>query len=96
MNFEYDPVKSKINLSKHGIDFEDAQKLWLDLKLIIFPSKYPDEERYLAIGIIEEKHWTAIFTERDENTRIISIRRSRSKEETIYERNKFKEFGGTI
>lgn len=28
MQFEYDPVKSAKNLAKHGIDFEDAQRMW--------------------------------------------------------------------
>lgn len=30
MDFEYDPEKSLQNKQKHGIDFEEAQMLWLD------------------------------------------------------------------
>jgi uncharacterized protein len=30
MVFEYDPNKSAENKRKHGIDFEDAQRLWAD------------------------------------------------------------------
>lgn len=29
-NFEFDEAKSRINLGKHGIDFDEAQKLWKD------------------------------------------------------------------
>ncbi|NPA51106.1 MAG: BrnT family toxin, partial [Epsilonproteobacteria bacterium] len=30
MEFEYDEKKSQINKLKHGIDFEEAKKLWMD------------------------------------------------------------------
>ena len=38
---------------KHGIDFVAAQALWSDAGLVILPSKYPDEPRFLAIGRID-------------------------------------------
>lgn len=88
MEFEYDPVKSKSNAQKHGIDFEEAQQLWMDDGLVVLTSKHADERRYLSIGQIGSLHWTAIFTERGERTRIISVRRSRSEEKALYERNK--------
>ena len=28
MEFEYDPAKSRANMGKHGIDFNEAQRLW--------------------------------------------------------------------
>jgi len=88
MEFEFDPAKSDANKAKHGIDFTEAQKLWDDTGLMILPSKHPDEMRYLAIGLIETQHWTAIFTERSECIRLISVRRSRENEKAIYEQNK--------
>jgi uncharacterized DUF497 family protein len=30
MVFEYDPNKSADNKRRHGIDFDDAQRLWAD------------------------------------------------------------------
>ena len=30
MEFEFDQEKSEANKKKHGIDFDDAQKLWHD------------------------------------------------------------------
>ncbi len=88
MEFEYDPVKSERNAQKHGIDFEEAEELWLDDGLVLLASAYAQENRYLAIGQIDNVHWTAIFTERGDRTRIISVRRSRSEEKALYERNK--------
>lgn len=87
VEFEWDPDKSALNQTKHGISFGMAQALWNDSSLIILPSVYPDETRFLAIGKIEQHHWTAIFTERDERIRIISVRRSRTKEQSLYEKN---------
>ncbi|MFZ2655006.1 MAG: BrnT family toxin [Victivallales bacterium] len=85
MNFEFDPKKSKSNKEKHGIDFIEAQALWDDPDLIEIPAKTIDEPRYMVIGKIKDKHWSGIITLRDENIRIISIRRSRTEEIEIYE-----------
>lgn len=53
MEFEYDPEKSRSNAAKHGIDFDAGQALWEDSGLLLLPSLYPDEPRYLAIGRLE-------------------------------------------
>jgi uncharacterized DUF497 family protein len=88
VEFEFDPIKSEGNRSKHGIDFIEAQKLWDDGNLVTIPSKYPDEPRYISIGTLNEKHWAAVFTERNARIRIISVRRARDNEKELYERNK--------
>jgi hypothetical protein len=85
MGFEYDPDKSAENRRKHGIDFEEAQKLWADARLVEIPARTADEPRWLFIGRINEKHWSAIVTRRGENIRLISVRRSRNEEVAIYE-----------
>ena len=85
MNFEFDVNKSKRNKKKHKIDFIEAQLLWEDPDLIEIPIKTKDEPRYLIIGKISEKHWSGIITYRGETIRIISVRRSRKEEVTIYE-----------
>ena len=85
INFEYDERKSQSNLDKHGIDFVDAQELWNDPYLLEVPAKTTDESRFLVIGQIEGRHWSAVVTPRDENIRIISVRRSRIEEVAIYE-----------
>ena len=83
--FELDDLKSKSNLQKHGIDFVDAQALWNDSNLLEIPAKTLDESRFLVIGLIEKKHWSAIITYRNEKIRLISVRRSRAEEVTLYE-----------
>ncbi|MRX51084.1 BrnT family toxin [Paracoccus sp. S-4012] len=85
MSFEYDPDKSAANKAKHGIDFEEAQALWNDPWLLEAPARTEDEPRFLAVGRIGERHWAAVWTPRDEATRIISVRRARKEEVDRYE-----------
>ena len=84
-SFEFDEAKSQSNLEKHGIDFVEAQLLWLDSDLLEIPAKTVDESRLLMVGKIEDKHWSAVVTHRSENIRIISVRRSRKEEIDLYE-----------
>lgn len=85
MLFEFDPRKSAANRQKHGIDFDEAQTLWNDPDLIEVPVRTVDEPRYLMVGKIAEKHWSAVVTYRGEAIRIISVRRSRKEEVVLYE-----------
>ena len=85
MAFEYDPTKSQSNHEKHGIDFDEAQALWTDEDHLEIPAKTLDEPRYLVIGKIKDKYWSAVITYRGENVRIISVRRSRDEEMELYE-----------
>ena len=85
MEFDFDKRKSQINKKKHGIDFIEAQALWNDPDRVEIPAKTIDEERFLIIGKISEKHWSTIITYRKEKVRIISARRSRKEEIEIYE-----------
>ena len=83
--FEFDPKKSLSNLDKHGIDFISAQAIRVDPDFIEIQAKSLDEPRSLVIGIIAEKYWSAVITNREQSIRIISVRRSRSSEVAIYE-----------
>ena len=83
--FEFDKRKSQINKKKHGIDFIEAQSLGEDADRVEIPAKSIDEERYLLIGTISDKCWSAILSYRAEKVRIISVRRSRKEEVEIYE-----------
>jgi len=85
MNFEHDPAKSAANLVKHGIDFDQARALWEDPWMIEAPARTEDEVRFLSVGMIEGKHWAAIWTPRGDVVRIISVRRARKEEIERYE-----------
>lgn len=85
ISFEYDEEKSQANLEKHGIDFLAAQALWKDPDLLEIQAKSDDEPRFLVIGLLGSKHWSAVITYRRGAIRIISVRRSRRREVELYE-----------
>lgn len=84
-HFEYDEQKSQANMQKHGIDFVEAQRLWADSKLVKIQAKTTEEPRFLVVGRIDGKHWSAVITYRGAAIRVISVRRSRKAEVAIYE-----------
>ena len=84
-SFEFDPAKSESNRTKHGIDFVEAQVLWSDPMLLEIPANTDDEPRYLVIGLMSGKHWSAVVTYRGANMRLISVRRARPEEVVLYE-----------
>ena len=85
IHFEYDAAKSQSNRVKHGIDFVEAQALWDDPMLLQIPAKTLDEPRYLVIGQLAGKHWSAVITYRGSLIRLISVRRATDKEVKLYE-----------
>lgn len=85
LDFEFDKNKSSSNLKKHGMSFENAKALWDDPDFVEIPAQIRDEARYLVIGKIDHKLWSAVITYRNERVRIISVRRARPEEEAIYE-----------
>ncbi len=84
--FEFDERKSLLNYEKHGIDFFDAQELWLDRGLVEFRLHYSGEQRWGAIARLRDGCWTAIFTMRGSRIRLISVRRSTMKEVSFYDK----------
>ena len=85
MEFEFDEAKSRTNKGKHGIDFVEAQGLWLDEAYVEVPARTVDEERFVVVGKISGRHWSMVITYRGERVRIISARRARAEEVEIYE-----------
>lgn len=57
---------------------------WEDVDRIEIPAR-TEEPRFLVIGKIGEKHWSAVITYREGRVRIISVRRARREEVALYE-----------
>jgi uncharacterized DUF497 family protein len=85
MDLEFDEAKSRANKAKHGIDFAEAQALWLDANRVGIPARTEDEPRFLVVGLIADNHWSAVITYRGQRVRLISVRRARVEEVAIYE-----------
>lgn len=87
MIFEFDPDKSTSNRLKHGIDFTEAQELWL-VGAVVVQSDRGDETRYARIARHRDGNlWTAIYTYRGTNIRIISVRKASRSDRQLYEEN---------
>jgi len=83
LNFEYDE-----NKEKHNIDFDEAKLLWNNENAIIVSANISNNEiRYALISKLNTKCYVAIFTIRNDNYRIISVRRCRKNEEKNYANN---------
>jgi uncharacterized protein len=85
MEFEFGAAKSRRNLEKHGIDFSAAQALWNDPDRLEIPARTEDESRFLTVGRIGSRLWSAVITPRGDRIRIISVRRARQQEVELYE-----------
>lgn len=83
--FEFDEAKSCANKRKHGIDFSEAQDIWLDGNLLRVTARSDWEPRFVFVGMLNGRHWSVIATYRGETIRLISVRRSRPQEVQAYE-----------
>jgi uncharacterized protein len=86
--FEWDEEKAEENLKKHGVDFNEAKTVFNDPLAITIcdPDHSIDEERYIDIGFSSKGRLIVVsYTERGNNIRIISSRKSLKKERENYE-----------
>ncbi len=89
MGFEWDEKKSQKTHEERGVTFGQATSLWADPDSLEVEANVQGESRSLKIGKLSDgKIYTAVFTMRAPNIRIISFRRSRPNEEAKYEQSK--------
>ena len=74
MTFEFDPAKSAATKADRGVEFVEAQQLWLDPNAIELPARSEAEPRKMLIASMGGKVWSSIFTKRGATVRIISVR----------------------
>jgi uncharacterized DUF497 family protein len=71
-NFDWDPVKDRINRSKHGVAFEQAQRAFFDPRRVIAEDldHSGSESRFFCFGSVDGGVMTVRFTYRDGVIRI--------------------------
>lgn len=85
---EWDPVKARANLKKHGVSFEEASIVFDDPLFITFldVEHSLDEERYITLGLSQRNRLLLVaHTDREEAIRIISARKATKNERRFYE-----------
>jgi len=81
MEFEWNSRKAVSNLKKHGVDFADAVTVLEDERAITIPDDYPDEERFITLGMDSMgRILVVVYTWRKIRIRIISARKATAKE----------------
>lgn len=84
MVVEYDPDKSKRCLHKRGFDFDFAIRIFLGPTVEWEDPREYGEVRMVAVGMVDGRALTVVYTDRDTARRIISARLSTRKERTLY------------
>lgn len=86
MEFEFDPVKARSNLRKHGVSFAHAEQALRDEKA--FTVEDPDaagEQRFITLGMDAlGRVLVVVQTQRGERTRVISARKASPGESEQY------------
>ena len=76
--FEWDEIKARINLHKHGINFKEAALVFNDpMALTIFDEKESDsqEDRWITLGQVEgQLYLVVVHTYNDESPSCVKIR----------------------
>lgn len=91
IRFDWEPVKAKENLKKHGVSFDEAQSVFYDEYATEF---YDDthsewEDRFLLLGLSSHLRLVMVchcYRENDSVIRIISARKATTNEAKFYRR----------
>ena len=91
LQFDWEPVKAKENLRKHGISFDEAQTVFYDDYATEFydgtHSEY--EDRFLLLGLSYQLRLVMVchcYRESESVIRIISARKATANEAKFYRR----------
>lgn len=90
MKFEWDDKKSKSNIVKHGVSFEEAATVFYDVEALLLddPEHSKDEDRFVLLGMSEMANVLIVchcYRDSDEIIRIISARKATKNEARQYE-----------
>lgn len=87
MRFQYDPAKAAENLKSHKVSFADAEGVLEDpLAITVEDPDAEGEKRFVTVGLGSAGELlVVVWTERDEDCRLISARRATRKERKQYE-----------
>jgi uncharacterized DUF497 family protein len=83
MRFEWDERKRLSNAEKHGLDFLDADLVFRGPHFD-YRSPRHDEDRWVTVGMLEEREVAVVWTLRGDAIRLISFRRARHEERRQY------------
>lgn len=85
MDITYDPSKDEANIVKHGVSLEMAAMLeWSEVMAYVDTRRDYREVREVGFGLIAERLYCVVFTQRREAMHIISMRKANKREVKSY------------
>ncbi len=88
MQITFNEAKDVLNKSKHGVSLSEAEKLEWDDALIWQDTRRDyGEVRMIALGTIGVRLYCAVYVDREEMRRIISLRKANNQEKKLYVSN---------
>lgn len=89
MSFQWDARKAAANLAKHGVDFADAVGVFGDPRAVTITDDHPDEGRFVTLALdLLGRVLVVVWTQREEDIRLISARKAVRRERLQYEQGK--------
>ena len=90
LRFEWDDRKNTQNRRKHGVSFEEAQRVFFDEQalLIVDPDHSEEEERFILLGLSSALQTLVVchcYRRAGEVIRLISARPADRQERELYE-----------
>ena len=87
--FEWDTAKNRINITKHGISFEEAKSVFYDENALVIndPDHSINEDRFIILGFSRNARLLVVchcYKESDTIIRIISARKATKTESEKY------------
>jgi uncharacterized DUF497 family protein len=85
MEITFDPTKNDVNIAKHGVSLVEAANIEWDTAITV-----PDmrdnygENRLIALAYIGDRIYCMVYVIRDEQLRVISLRKANSREVKRY------------
>jgi hypothetical protein len=88
MRYIWDETKRKANLKKHGLNFADAEKVFVG-PMVLFEDNRENygEQRMIGIGLLDCLVVLIVHVEDDETIRIISMRKADTDEIDLFYKN---------
>jgi len=87
MTYEWDEAKNRANFAKHGLRFEDAERVFSEPCVTFEDDRFDyGEVRFITLGMLAARLVVIAHAPREGASRIISMRKGNRREQEIYQK----------
>ena len=88
MRYVFDPAKDTVNRTKHGVSLALAEVLFAGPYVSMADDRFDyGEVRAVGFGLINDRLFVCVYTDRGSERRVISLRRANKREMKCYGEN---------